>query len=61
MSMRLLLFTSSVLLVLLSSPPSPVQAEARHSHASNARALVGVVELSADRFEHVSGGGNQEQ
>ena len=60
MLMRLLLFTSTVL-VVLSSPPSHVHAESRHSHASNARALVWVVELSADRFEHVSGGGNQEQ
>ena len=57
---RLLLFTSTVLMVL-SSPPSHVHAEARHSHASNASALVGVVELSTERFEHVSGGGNQEQ
>jgi hypothetical protein len=60
MLMRLLLFTGSVLAVL-SGPPSPVQAEARHSHAGDASALVGVVEVSTERFEHVSGGGNQEQ
>ena len=59
MLMRLLLFTSGVLLVV-SGPPSPVHAEARHSHAGNASALVGVVEVSTERFEHVSGGGNQE-
>ena len=60
MLMRLLLFTSSVL-VVLSATPSPVHAEARHSHAGNASVLVGVVEVSTERFEHVSGGGNQEQ
>ena len=60
MLMRLLLFKSGVLLVV-SGPPSPVHAEARHSHAGNASALVGVVEVSTERFEHVSGGGNQEQ
>ena len=57
---RLLLFTSGVL-VVLSSPPSSVRAEAPHLYASNASALVGVVEVSTERFEHVSGGGNQEQ
>ena len=60
MLMRLLLFTSSVL-VVLSSPPSPVQAEARHSHASNASAPVAVVEVSTERFRQVFDGGNQEQ
>ena len=56
---RLLLFTSGVL-VVLSSPPSSVRGGAPHFYASNASALVGVVEVSTERFEHVSGG-NQEQ
>ena len=60
MLMRLLLFTSSVL-VVLSGPPSPVQAEARHSHASNDSAPVGVVEVSTERFRQAFDGGNQEQ
>ena len=57
---RLLLFTSGVLLVL-SGPPYPVHAEARHSHAGNASALVGAVEVSTERFRDVFCGGNQEQ
>ena len=60
MLMRLMLFTGSVL-VLLSSPPSPVTAEARHSHASNASARVAAAEVSTERFRQAFDGGNQEQ
>jgi hypothetical protein len=56
---RLLLLTSTVLMVL-SSPPAHVHAEARHSRANSASALVGVVDVSTERFEHLSGS-NQEQ
>ena len=57
---RLLLFTSGVL-VVLSSPPSHARAEGRHSHASNASALVAVVDVPTERAKPVFGGGNQEQ
>ena len=60
MLMRLLLFTGSVL-VVLSSPPSPVQAVARHSHASNDSVPVAAVEVSTERFRQAFNGGNQEQ
>jgi len=49
MLMRLLLFTGSVL-VVLSGPPSLVQAEARPSHASNDSAPGAVVEVSTERL-----------
>jgi len=58
MLMRLLLFTSSVL-VVLSGPPSPVQAEARSSHGDSAP--VAVVEVSTERIRQAFDGGNQEQ
>jgi hypothetical protein len=58
MLMRVLLITGSVL-VVLSGPPSPVQAEARHSHASNDNAPVAVVEV--ERPRQAFDGGNQEQ
>ena len=57
---RLLLFTSSVL-VVLSGPPSAVQAEMWHSHASNDSAPVAVVEVSTERLRQAFDGGNQEQ
>ena len=60
MLMRLLLFTSSVL-VVLSGPPSTVQAEARPPHASNDSAPVAVVEVSTERLRQAFDGGNQEQ
>ena len=60
MLMRILLFTGSVL-VVLSGPPSTVQAEDRPSHASNDSAPVAVVEVSTERFRQVFNGGNQEQ
>jgi len=56
---RLLLFTSGVL-VVLSSPPSSVRAEAPQVRASNASAFVAVVEVSTERFAPVFDG-NQEQ
>jgi len=60
MVMRLLLFTGSVL-VVLSGPPSPVQAEARPPHANNDSAPVAVVEVSIKRLRQAFDGGNQEQ
>ena len=60
MVMRLLLFTGSVL-VVLSGPPSPVQAEDRPSHPSNDSAPVAVVEVSTERLRQAFDGGNQEQ
>ena len=60
MLMRLLLFTSTVL-VVVSVPPSPVHAEARRPHASNDSAPVAVVEVSTERLRQAFAGGNQEQ
>ena len=57
---RLLLFTGGVL-VVLSSPPSPVQAVAGHSHASDDSVPVAAAEVSTERFRQVFNGGNQEQ
>ena len=57
---RLLLFTSSVL-VVLSGPPSAVQAEMRHSNASNDSAPAAVVEVSTECLRQSFDGGNQEQ
>ena len=60
MLMRLLLFTGSVL-VVLSGPPSPVQAEARRSYGDNDNAPVAAVEVSTERLRLAFDGGNQEQ
>ena len=57
MLMRFLLFTSSVL-VVLSGPPSAVQAEMWHSHASHDSAPVAVVEVSTERFRQAFDGGS---